>query len=150
MFLLAALLPVGAAAQDQPQAHGRTYTAFNFDVPFKFSVGERTFHAGIYQFIVLGPGLLALGDLQKKRIVATLVTRPMQTAEVPSATKLVFASKKGDARLTSLLQHEGQSLEILGEEVAMRQNPSPPLPRSLSDLEMLQQRLTPRLPQQLH
>jgi hypothetical protein len=138
LFLLAALLPAGAAAQDQPQAHGRTYTAFSLDVPFKFSVGQRTFHAGSYQLIVLGPGLLALGDLQKKRIVATLLTRPMQTAEVPSTTKLIFTRKKGCLRLTSLLvEREGQSMEILGEEVAMPQNPPPAVPLSVLDLATL-------------
>jgi hypothetical protein len=138
LFPLAALLlGAGAVAQDQPQTHERTYPAFTVDVPFKFTVGQRIFEAGNYQFILLGPGLLAVGDLNKKRMVATLLTRQMQTPETPSATKLVFTNDRKYARLTSiLLDHHTQSLEVLGEEVAMRQSPSTAPPRSLIDLWM--------------
>ena len=138
LFPLAALLlGAGAAAQDQPQTHERSYPAFAVDVPFKFIVGQRIFQAGNYQFILLGPGLLAVRDLKKKRMVATLLTRQMQTPETPSTTKLVFTNDRKYARLTSiLLDHHTQSLEVLGEEVAMRQSPSQPLPRSLWDLGM--------------
>jgi hypothetical protein len=137
VFSLAALLLAGAAAQDQPQAHERTYPTFAVAVPFKFSVGQRTFHAGRYQFILLGPGLLALCDLEKKRMVATLLTRPMQTTTVPTATKAVFTNDRKYVRLTSiLLEHQAQGLEVLGEEVAIRQSPSAAVPRSLLDLWM--------------
>jgi hypothetical protein len=71
-------------------------------------------------------------------MVATLLTRQMQTPAVPAATKLVFTNDQGNARLTSiLLEHQAQGLEVLGEEVAIRQNPSVALPRSLLDLGML-------------
>jgi hypothetical protein len=134
--LAALLLGAGAAAQDLPQAHERTYPAFTVDVPFKFTVGQRTFAAGNYQFILVGPGLLAVGDLHKKRMVATLLTRQMQTSAAPAATKLVFTHDRKYARLTSiLLERSTQSLEILGEEVAMRQSPSQPLPQSMWDWE---------------
>jgi hypothetical protein len=143
------LLGAGAAAQDQPQAHERTYPTFAVDVPFKFIVGQRTFEAGNYQFILLGPGLLAVGDLHKKRMVATLLTRQMQTTAIPAATKLVFNNDRKYARLTSiLLEHHTQSLEVLGEEVAMRQSPSQPLPRSLWDLGMFVPRNTQPPPMQ--
>lgn len=150
--LAALLLGAGAAAQDLPQAHERTYPTFAVDVPFKFTVAQRTFEAGNYQFIVLGPGLMAVGDLHKKRMVATLLTRQMQTTAVPAATKLVFTIDKKYARLTSiLLEHSTQSLEVLGEEVAMRRNPSQALPRSLWELGMFQPRNTqPPLTEQLH
>jgi hypothetical protein len=147
VFPLAALLLAGALAQDQPKARERTYPTFAVDVPFKFNVGHRTFDAGNYQFILLGPGLLALGDLHKKRIVATLLTRQVQTSAVPTATKAVFTNDQKYARLTSiLLEHQAQGLEVLGEEVAIRQNPSAALPRSLMDLWMLPPPQTPRPP----
>jgi hypothetical protein len=137
VFSLTAILLAGAAAQDQPQSHERTYPTFAVDVPFKFNVGHRTFNAGRYQFILLGPGLLALCDLQKKRMIATLLTRQMQTATVPAATKVVFTNDQKYARLTSiLLEHQAQGLEVLGEEVAIRQNPAAAVPRSLLDLWM--------------
>jgi hypothetical protein len=147
--LAALLLGAGAAAQDQPQAHERTYPTFAVNVPFKFTVGQRTFAAGNYQFILLGPGLLAVGDLHKKRMVATLFTRQMQTTAVPAATKLVFTIDRKYARLTSiLLEHYTESLEILGEEVAMRQNPSQPLPQSMWDWETFHSRMKMPVPVQ--
>jgi hypothetical protein len=147
VFPLAALLLAGALAQDQPQARERTYPTFAVDVPFKFNVGHRTFDAGRYQFILLGPGLLALGDLHKKRLVATLLTRQLQTTAVPAATKLVFTNDQKYARLTSiLLEHQSHGLEVLGEEVAIRQNPSAAMPRSLMDLWMLPSTQTLRPP----
>jgi hypothetical protein len=149
VFPLAALLLAGAAAQDQPQPHERTYPTFSVNVPFKFIVGQRTFNAGAYQFIILGPGLLALCDVQKKRKVATLLTRQMQATATPSATKLVFTNDSRYARLTSiLLERSVQGLEVLGEEVAIRHSPSAAMSRSLLDLEMVPRRNTLLMPDQ--
>lgn len=126
VLLAAALAPAGANAQAQPPAGARTYPGFAADVPFKFTVGHRKFNAGSYKFAVLGPGLLAFLNT-KTREVVHLITRDTHPAEVPDTTRLVFTvPKKGDASLTSiLLEGHAQGLEIMGEEIAIPQNPQP-------------------------
>jgi hypothetical protein len=67
----------------------------------------------------------------------------MQAAAVPAATKLVFTNDdKGNSRLALiLLESNAQGLEVLGEEVAMRQNPpASSLPPSLIQMELFQLR----------
>ena len=125
VVLLAALFaPPGASAQAQPQAQARTYLTIAVDVPFKFAVGRRTFAAGNYKFVVLGPGLLAVENT-KTRDAVRLITRDAQLAEEPGSTRAVFTvDGKGYSHLTSLVV-EGQTLglQIVGEEVAIRRDP---------------------------
>jgi hypothetical protein len=120
----AALLLLPAAAQV------RTYDVLTAQVPFKFNVGERTFRPGQYQFILVGPGLLALRDA-KAHIVASLVTRSVETSGPVSATKLVFTKHNKHARLAQVfLENRSQVLEVLGEQRAIASSPPsiPPLP----------------------
>ena len=120
--LLVSLLPAAA------QVH--TYEVVTADVPFKFSVGERTFRPGQYQFILVGPGLLALRDA-RQRVVASLVTRSVATNQPAIATRLVFNLKKRPAKLARIVfENQSQVLEILGEQLALRSSPTqaPPLP----------------------
>jgi hypothetical protein len=121
---LAALLLLPAAAQV------RTYETLTAQVPFKFNIGERTFRPGQYQFILIGPGLLALRD-RKAHIVASLITRSVETSGPAPATKVVFTTHNKHARLAQLfLANRSQVLEVLGEQRAMLSSPplAPPLP----------------------
>ncbi len=129
-YLLAALL---AALLLPAAAQARTYDVFTADVPFKFHVGNRTFRPGHYQFIFVGTGLLALRDAHA-RVVASLVTRSVETSTPSPASKLVF--KKHAELAQILIENRSQVVEVLGEELAIRQpaSPSPALPRDVDSL----------------
>jgi hypothetical protein len=121
--LLAALL---AACQQSAMAQARTYDALGVDVPFKFNIGNRTFRPGHYQFVLVGPGLVALRDA-KAHTIASLITRSIEIGWPAPETKLVFETKKKQTQLARIcIQFRLQVLEVLGEQVAMRQ--SSPLP----------------------
>lgn len=125
MILLAAMLaPPGSEAQATPQTEARRYLVLTVTVPFPFTVGQRTFNAGHYKFVVLGPGLLGVLNT-KTRQSAHLITRDLELAEVPATTRLNFTNSGKDyRRLTSiLLERRPQALQIVGEETAVGQNP---------------------------
>jgi hypothetical protein len=125
VVLLAALFaPPRASAQAQPQAQARTYLTISVDVPFKFAAGRRTFAAGSYKFVVLGPGLLAVQNT-KTRDAVRLITHDAQLEEVPGSTRAVFTiDGKGYSHLTSIvLEGHTLGLQIVGEEMAIRREP---------------------------
>jgi hypothetical protein len=118
-LLIALLIPVAG------QAH--VYQGFSVDVPFAFAIGDHKFKAGTYVFVILGPGLMAVQD-SRKHLITTLMTRDIRSEEAANSTPhLVFGNKKGHSYLVSIWLGNGpQGLEILGEEVAMRQTQPPP------------------------
>jgi hypothetical protein len=121
-LVVAPLLPLSAQA--------RTYETLTAQVPFKFNVGDRTFRPGQYQFILVGQGLLAIRDA-KAHIIASLITRPVETSGPSASTRLVFDMKKHHARLAQIsLENRSQVLEVLGEQRAMSSSPpqAPSLP----------------------
>jgi hypothetical protein len=125
-FLLQSTLLAGLLAfLPSASAQARTYDAFRADVPFKFNIGNRTFRAGHYQFVVVGAGLMALRDA-KERTIASLITRPVETDAPLSSSKLVFKTQKKRYRLSQIvMENRSQVLEILGEQIAMRPAPQP-------------------------
>lgn len=128
---LLGLLPVTATAA--PQA--RTYEALDFDVPFKFDIGNRTFHPGHYQFLFVGNGLTILRDA-KMRAVASLITRPIEVGNPTPESKIIFETKKNRSRLSRIcLQFRAQQMEVVGEQVAMRPE-LPVWPPPLSPFEV--------------
>ena len=123
LLLLSVLAPLLPAA-----AHGHTYQVIAADVPFKFTAGERTFRPGHYEFILVGPGLMAMRD-HRQHVVASLVTRSSDTAQ-PLSTRLVFDRSKKKARLKMIyVENRGQVLEVIGDQLAVRSTspPAPPL-----------------------
>lgn len=118
-LLSAVLLPTVAQA--------RTYECFSVDVPFRFYVGNRTFSPGHYEIILAGPGLVALRDA-KAHDVASLVTRSIESGEPASESKLVFKTQKKHQLLAQIyIASRSQVLEVMGEELAIRnQPPAPP------------------------
>lgn len=118
ILLVALLAPVAAQA--------RAYQTFTAEVPFEFTVGERKFKPGTYTFVILGPGLVAVEDA-KKHVLTILVTRDMRTADGTSYPHVFFDKPKGHNHLASLWMGDGKrGLEIVGEQVAIRQNQPPP------------------------
>jgi hypothetical protein len=92
------------------------------NVPFKFTVDERTFNAGQYKFVVLGPGLLGVLNT-KTREAVHLITRDLQLPQVALATHVTFTKSGKRRRLTSiLLGARAQSLQIVGEEMSAPQS----------------------------
>lgn len=140
-LLLAALFATSLMLLLAAAAQAKTYDTVTIDVPFKFSVGERTFPPGHYQLIIRGNGLLALRDAHEHTI-ASLVTRTVDIGEPAADTQLIFRLKKNHAFLTQvLMEHRSQALEVVGEELAMRQ-PSPlsPPPAFNPEVEALFER----------
>lgn len=144
--LVAALL---AACVRPAAAQTRTYNVFTADVPFKFNIGNRTFRPGHYQFIFVGAGLLALRDA-KKHVVASVIYRPINTGAPSPVSKLVFKAQKKHAQQLAriCIQNQSQVLEILEEELAIRQTAPPPpalLPQGIES--MFERSSVPRLRQ---
>jgi len=129
-LLLASLLPA--------EAQVRTYDVITATVPFKFTVGDQTFRPGEYQFIVVGVGLLALRD-EHRHVIASLVTRAIETGEPSLTTQLVFTNKKkGSKQLTRvILANRSQVLEVIGEQLAMRSSPPAQAPSSSLPIDSL-------------
>jgi hypothetical protein len=133
--LLAVLLltsPLPAAAT---QAH--TYETMAFDVPFKFDIGARTFRPGNYQLVFVGANLAVLRDA-KRHTIASLITRPVEIGWPSPETKVVFDNQKDRSRLSRIcIQYRLQVMDVVGEQVAMRQSPpvfAPPAPFDVNSL----------------
>ncbi len=104
-------------------AFARTYDVMDANVPFKFKVGDRMFRPGHYQLIMVGNGLVAVRDAHA-HIVASILTRPVEMGAAASETKLIFKNEKNNKRLNEIwLGTRRQILEVLGEELAVRQSP---------------------------
>jgi hypothetical protein len=130
LAIFLAALPLSVAAQ------ARTYEVLSTNVPFKFNVGHRSFRPGHYQFILLGPGLLAMRD-SHARIIASVISRSRETGGPAPATKLVFDTPKNHrAQLAEIwIENRSQVLEITGEEFAVRQpGPPPALPAGIESM----------------
>jgi hypothetical protein len=133
-LFLSALFAISLTTLLATAAQARTYEAFTVDVPFKFHVGNRTFRPGHYQFIFAGPGLLAVRDA-KANVIATLVTRSIETGKPSPDSKVVF--RKHDQLAQIWIGNRTQVVEILGEELAIRQPAPPPVSVLPKDVDSL-------------
>ena len=114
-----------AASMFPAAAQARTYEVLTVDVPFKFNIASRTFQPGQYQFILAGPGVLALRD-GNGHVIASLITRSVETGTPSTTSKLVFDHHKKNAQLVRVVvENRSQALEIMGEQFAMRSEPFP-------------------------
>ena len=120
LSLLVALLAPAAV-------QARSYQTFTADVPFEFTIGDRKFKPGTYTFVILGPGLMVVEDA-KKHALTTLVTRDVRSEDTTSPPHIFFDKQKGHNHLASIWMGNGpQGLQIVGEQVAIRQG-QPPAP----------------------
>lgn len=109
VLIVAGLLPAGA--------QNRHLQSFNSEVPFEFKIGDRKFHAGYYEFVVLGPGIMAMRD-RRAHVLAMLMTRQLQGQERDVAPRFIFQNSKGHMRLSSIWNAKGaEGYEILGEDM---------------------------------
>lgn len=124
--LSAPSLPALAAQAHNHQAY--TYDVLTADIPFRFIVGNRSFHPGRYDFIMVGNGLLTIRDAQK-HYIASVITRSIESGNPASETKLVFADRKKEKQLSEIrIQNRSQVLQVLGEELAIRSSPPQMVP----------------------
>lgn len=129
-LFLAALLAASLGALLPPAvAHATIVKVLTSDVPFDFQVGERTFKPGRYQFLVLGPGRLAMRDA-RGHYVAAITTRDRDMRAPVTKTKLVFDTRKKRAQLVEIwIEENSQIMDVVGEEIAVRPTTvGPPLP----------------------
>jgi hypothetical protein len=128
-FLHMALIATSVAALLPPTvAQARSYQVLSTNVPFKFQIGDRTFNPGRYDFILAGPGIVAMRD-SHEHFVASITTRARTTGEMVTVTKLVFNTHSKTAQLIQIWAAEGEpGMDVLGEEVSVRPARSVPLP----------------------
>ena len=130
-LFLAGLLAAALGALLPPaMAHATTVKMLTSEVPFAFQVGDRTFKAGRYQFVVLGPGRVAIRD-SRAHYVAVITTRDRDMRAPVTKTKLVFNTRKQRPQLVEIWVEENKEvMDVVGEEIAARPAtiaPPPPL-----------------------
>ncbi len=105
VFMAGLLLAGGARAQQVEQI-------IKVKVPFEFNVEGKTFPAGQYSLIRSRP-FLRVRNAQG-RVVATVLTRTLQSTRVGSSPRLEFETR-GDQRVLTRVWQEGES----GDELNM-------------------------------
>jgi len=135
-LLLYVLFAASLAILLASAAHARTVEIFHADVPFKFSVGNRTFRPGRYDLVFVGQDLIAVRD-SHSHIIASVVTRSRAIDGPAPVSKLVFSRRDKVPQLKQIwLENRTQVLDVLGEEMVMRPAPPPPaeLPSDITSL----------------
>ena len=113
-LLATSLLPAWAQNTKLP--------AFKATVPHEFKIGNHKFKAGMYELVVVGPGLMLVRDA-KGKLLTRLLTRAVPGPQTDMPSHVVFEKQKGPYRLASLwIQNSAGGLEILGEDVAIGQS----------------------------
>ena len=105
--ILLSVLTLGSASRRR--APERTIKA---NIPFEFSVGNRSFPAGRYSLVRVQPFLLELRD-PDGRVLANVLTQSVQSQTAPVQPRLLFDNKGGGHALTQVWQENestGQQL----------------------------------------
>lgn len=87
--LIAASLATSFATLLPTVVEAKSYQVLSSYVPFKFQIGDRTFKPGRYDFIMAGPGIVAMRD-EHERFVASITTKSRTAGGVAISPKLVF------------------------------------------------------------
>jgi hypothetical protein len=125
-FLLLALMATSSGVLLPTLAQARSYQMVSSYVPFKFQIGDRTFKPGRYDFIIAGPGIVAMRD-SHEHFVASIATRAKTTGGMAISTKLVFNTHTKTAQLIQIWAAKGEpGMDVLGEETAVRPAQPPP------------------------
>ena len=140
-FLHMALIASSLAALLPTLAQARSYQVLSSYVPFKFQIGDHTFKPGRYDFIVAGPGMVAMRD-EHYNFVASITTRTKTTGGPATGTKLVFNTHSKTAQLIQIWATKGEpGMDVVGEETAVRTvQPAPPVNTFQPGFEFLMDR----------
>jgi hypothetical protein len=118
--LVAASLATSFATLLPTVAEAKSYQVLSSYVPFKFQIGDRTFKPGRYDFIMAGPGIVAMRD-EHEHFVASITTRSRTTGGVAISPKLVFNTHTKTAQLIQIWAAKGEhGMDVVGEETAAR------------------------------
>ncbi|MGZ4829790.1 MAG: hypothetical protein ACXV5J_11920 [Candidatus Angelobacter sp.] len=118
--LVAASLATSFASLLPTMAEAKSYQVLSSYVPFKFQVGDQTFKPGRYDFIMAGPGIVAMRD-EHQHFVASITTRSRTTGGMTSSPKLVFNTHTKTAQLIQIWAAKGEpGMDVVGEETAVR------------------------------
>jgi hypothetical protein len=63
---------------------------FRADIPFEFTMGNKTFPAGRYSLLRPAPHFLILRDSQSRALATVVICPAVTAASTPSTSKLVF------------------------------------------------------------
>ena len=145
-FLMAMLVAASLGALLPPaMAHATTVKVLTSDVPFGFQVGDRTFKPGRYQFVVLGPGRLAMRD-SRAHYVAVITTRDRDMRAPVTKTKLVFDTRKKRPQLVEIwVEENSEVMDVVGEEVTSRPTTIGPPPAMVDVNSLFERRAEPGL-----
>jgi len=122
--LVAASLATSFATLLPTVAEAKSYQVLSSYVPFKFQIGERTFKPGRYDFIIAGPGIVAMRD-EHEHFVASIATRSRTAGGVAMRAKLVFNTHTKTAQLIQIWAATGQpGMDVVGEEKSVRSEQS--------------------------
>lgn len=105
--ILLSVLTLGYIAQ--AQSPERTIKA---NIPFEFSVGNRSFPAGRYSLVRVHPFLLELRD-PDGRVLANVLTQSVQSQTAPAQPRLLFDNDGGEHALTQVWQEN----ESIGQQL---------------------------------
>jgi hypothetical protein len=119
-FLHLALIATSLGALLPTLAQAHSYKVLSSYVPFKFQVGDRTFKPGRYDFIVAGPGMVAMRD-EHDHFVASIVTRTRTIGGPVTNSRLVFNTHTKTAQLIQIWAVQGEpAMDVVGEKTAVR------------------------------
>ena len=119
-FLHMALIASSLAALLPTLAQAHSYKVLSSYVPFKFQIGERTFRPGRYDFMVAGPGIVAMRD-EHEHFVASITTKVRTTGGPATSSKLVFNTHTKTAQLIQIWATVGEpGMDVVGEEKSVR------------------------------
>lgn len=105
--LLLSVVALGSFVQ--AQSPERTIKA---NIPFEFSVGNRSFPAGRYSLVRVEPFLLELRD-PEGRVLAHVLTQSVQSQTLPSQPRLLFDHEDGAHALIQVWQEN----ESIGQQL---------------------------------
>jgi hypothetical protein len=118
--LVAASLASSFAILLPTVADAKSYRVLSSYVPFNFQVGDRTIKPGRYDFIMAGPGIVAMRD-EHEHFVASITTRSRTNGGVTISPKLVFNTHTKTAQLIQIWAARGEPcMDVVGEETAVR------------------------------
>lgn len=118
--LVAASLATSFATFLPTVAEAKSYQVLSSYVPFKFQIGDRTFKPGRYDFIMAGPGIVAMRD-EHEHFVASITTKSRTAGGVAISPKLVFNTHTKTAQLIQIWAAKGgPGMDVVGEVTAVR------------------------------
>ena len=71
------------------------------EVPFPFTVGDKTLPAGAYRLVRTAQDRIEVRD-ERGRVLASLITHPVQSLDPAVRTKLAFSTDGGEHALTQV------------------------------------------------